>query len=181
MTSTRTFVFVGLAVVAFALFGGRATVGQDGIDLVTRQNERGSLRQTAEPSDVVTNLSREVARLRERLQRGPVPQNISRNPFLFVTEELEVESVASPRPTRGIPDPVGENSTTATNGLPTFSFIGVARDADQRTAILVMDDGQVAVVGAGDAVTDQYRVGAIEENAITIIDPNGIVRRYELR
>ena len=90
MTSTRTFVFVGLAVVAFALFGGRATVGQDGIDLVTRQNERGSLRQTAEPSDVVTNLSREVARLRERLERGPVPQNISRNPFLLIRKSLKL-------------------------------------------------------------------------------------------
>jgi hypothetical protein len=181
MTRTRTLVCIGLAVVAFALFGGSATVGQDDIGLMSRQNERGIVPQAVEPTDAVSNLSREVARLRERLERAPVQQNISRNPFLFITEEPEVEPVLSRRATQAIPDASGEDITMSTNGHPDFSFIGVAQDVDQRTAILLMGDGQVVVVGVGDAVADQYRVGNIEENAVTIFDSNGILRRYELR
>jgi len=70
---------------------------------------------------------------------------------------------------------------TAWSSRTAFSFIGVALDEGQRTAILLMEDGQVVVVGVGESVATDYRVGAIEEAAITMIDSNGTVRRYELR
>ena len=181
MLRSRTLVCVGLAVVALALFGVSATLGQDGIDLANRQNDGTVVRETVQPSDAVSDLSREVARLRQRLQRRPVAQDISRNPFLFITEEGEAESVRSPRRTREIPDAAGEDIVTAWSSRTAFSFIGVALDEGQRTAILLMEDGQVVVVGVGESVATDYRVGAIEEAAITMIDSNGTVRRYELR
>lgn len=181
MTKTRTLLCVGLAGITVAVFGNSATVGQDEVELASPQTDRGVGRQSVEPNDAVRDLSREVARLRERLERGAVAQNISRNPFLLITEESAVESVSSPRPVMEIPDGAGDEITTATDGRPMFDFIGVALDRDQRTAILLMADGQVVVVGVGDAVANQYRVGSIEEAAITIFDSNGILRRYELR
>lgn len=181
MKSTRILLYVGLAVVAFALFGGSATVGQGGIDLEISQTDRAVDRQTAEPSDAVLDLGREVARLRKRLERGPVLQNISRNPFLLIAEENAEESLSVPRAMREFPDTAAEHIERANGGRPTFSFIGVALAGDRRTAIFLMEDGQVTFVGVGGVLGHQHRVGGIEEAAVTLFDSNGNVRRHELR
>ena len=181
MKKTRTLLYAGVVVVAFALFGGSATVGQGGVDLESSQTDRAVARQTDEPSDVVLDLGRQVARLRQRLQRKSVPQNIRRNPFLLIPEERPAESLSVPRPMREIPHTGTEHIEREDGDRPTFSFIGVALEGDRRTAIFLMEDGQVVIVGVGGALEHQYRVAGIEEAAVTIFDSNGTVRRHELR
>ena len=66
MTKTRTLLCVGLAGITVAVFGNSATVGQDEVELASPQTDRGVGRQYVEPNDAVRDLSREVARLRER-------------------------------------------------------------------------------------------------------------------
>ena len=67
MRTNRIFLLIGVAVVVFAVFGGSATVGQDGFDIERRPSGRPSARQSVEPSELVADLGLEVARLREVL------------------------------------------------------------------------------------------------------------------
>ena len=181
MRTNRIFLLIGVAVVVFAVFGGSATVGQDGFDIERRPSGRPSARQSVEPSELVADLGLEVARLRERLERNPVPQDISRNPFLLIPNESSAAS-ASPLPPRNVtPRASSERVGVSSEERQTFTFIGVASEDDERAAIFLLGDGRVIVVGAGEVIANGHRVGVVEEIAATVMDSNGVLRRHELR
>ena len=181
MKRSRTLLFGGLTVVAFAFLGGKSTVGQNEFVMESPSGLRSSDRDAVKPSDAVADLGLEVARLRERLDRPPVLQKIVRNPFLFLSEDRVSDSSQNQNLTRVVAEPSSEVIPPSSGARATFSFIGVALQGDQRTAIFLLDNGRVVVAGIGGAVANGYQVGAIEEAAVSVMDSAGVIRRHELR
>lgn len=181
MRRTRTFILVGLTVVVLVMIGGMTTVGQDEILMQRSTASRDTVRPVVERSDVVAGLAQEVARLRERLDRAAVQQEVTRNPFLLVQTETVDFSDQTQNP--AIAAPVGSEQSVATNSDSplNFSLIGIALDNGHRTAIFLLADGTVVVAGEGQRIGNSYSVNAIEESAAHISDSAGVSRRYELR
>jgi hypothetical protein len=181
MRRTRTFILVGLTTVVLVIIGGMTTVGQDEILMQRSTASRNNLRPIVERSDVVAGLALEVARLRERLDRSAVQQEVTRNPFLLVQTESVDVSDQTKNPAMAVP--VGSEQSVATNSDSplSFSLIGIALDNERRMAIFLLADGTVVVAGEGQRVGNSYSVNAIEESAAHISDSAGVSRRHELR
>ena len=181
MRRTRTFILAGLTTVVLVIIGGMTTVGQDEILMQRSTASQNTVRPVVERSDVVAGLALEVARLRERLDRSAVQQEVTRNPFLFVQAESVDVSDQKKNPAMAVP--VGSEQSVATNSDSplSFSLIGIALDNGHRTAIFLLADGTVVVAGEGQRVGNSYSVNAIEESSAHISDSAGVSRRYELR
>ncbi len=181
MRRTRTFILAGLTTVVLVIIGGMTTVGQDEILMQRSTASQNTVRPVVERSDVVAGLALEVARLRERLDRSAVQQEVTRNPFLFVQTESVDVSDQKKNPAMAVP--VGSEQSVATNSDSplSFSLIGIALDNGHRTAIFLLADGTVVVAGEGQRVGNSYSVNAIEESSAHISDSAGVSRRYELR
>ena len=179
MRRTRTFILVGLTTVVLGMVGGMTTVGQDEIFIERSPASRSNLPPTAERSDVVAGLAAEVARLRGRLDRNAVQQEITRNPFLLVQTDSLVSSDQTASPAIAV---ASEPRVPASSDSPVnFNFIGIALDDGRRTAVFLLADGTVVFAGEGQRIVNSYRVDEIEESAAHISDPSGVSRRYELR
>jgi len=181
MKRTRTFILVGLTTVVLGMIGGMTTVGQDEI-LSQRSSVSGNtVPPVAEVSDVVAGLAVEVARLRGRLDRKAVQQEVTRNPFLLVQTESNVSSAQTKNPSNAAAVASEQRAATNSDSPLSFSFIGIALDNGHRTAIFLLADGTVVVAGEGQRIGNSYSVNAIEESAAHISFPSGVSRRYELR
>lgn len=181
MSRTRSFILVGLTTVVLGMIGGRTTVGQGEILMRSSTAAQNAVRPVAEPSDVVAGLALEVARLRERLDRRAVQQEVTRNPFLLVQTESAVPSYQTESPEVVVPVASDQSVATNSGSPPSFSFIGVALDNGQRTAIFLLADGTVVIAGEGQRIVNSYRLTAVEETVAHISDSAGVSRRYELR
>ena len=181
MRSSRTLRFVGLSVLALAFLGGSAAVEQNEIPVESAPGGRSAVYEVGEPSDAVAGLALEVARLRERLDRSPVAQDVARNPFLLLPKESNSEVPPSLPSTDAVPESNQQDVATPAAARARVSFIGIAVEDGQRTAIFLSDDGQVIVAGTGGAVANGYRVITVGETAVSVSDSAGVLRRYELR
>ena len=181
MKRTRTFILVGLATVVLGMIGGMTTVGQD--EILSQRNpvSGNTVPPVAEVSDVVAGLAVEVARLRGRLDRKAVQQEVTRNPFLLVQTEIPVSSDQMTNPAIAVAVASEQRGATSADSPLSFSFIGIALDNGQPTAIFLLADGTVVLAREGQRIVDSYRVSAIEESAALISFPSGVSRRYELR
>jgi hypothetical protein len=119
-------------------------------------------------------LTKEIARLHDRLRPTTAPTERRRNLFTFRS--------AAPQP---LPD-VRSSSVPAANppppsGEPVLKLAGIAEDegADGPERIaFISGEGQLFMVKQGDAVTGRYRVVRISSDAVELSDVNaGIVRR----
>jgi len=181
MKRTRTFILVGLATVVLGMIGGMTAVGQD--EILSQRNpvSGNTVAPVAEVSDVVAGLAIEVARLRGRLDRNAVQQEVTRNPFLLVQTESTVSSAQTTNPSTAAAVASEQRAATNSDSPLSFSFIGIALDNGQPTAIFLLADGTVVLAREGQRIVDSYRVSAIEESAALISFPSGVSRRYELR
>ncbi len=179
MRRTQTFILVSLTVVVLGLVGEMTTVGQDETFIERGPASGITVPAAAEPSDVVAGLAVEVARLRGRLDRNAVQQEITRNPFLLVQTENLVSSDQTTSPAIAV---ASEPRVPASSDSPlNFSFIGIALDNGHRTAVFLLADGTVVLAGEGQRIVNSYRVDAIEESSAHVSGPSGMSRRYELR
>jgi len=106
-------------------------------------------------------LAAEIERLHERLRPTAAPEH-NRNLFQFVAPRLaDSRAVATPPPIVAPPTPAAVE--------PPFTLIGIADDGDARTAIL-SSPSQLLMVKNGDLVASKYRVTAISEDAIELLD-----------
>lgn len=181
MSSSRMLPVVGLSVLTLAFFGGSATVGQNENLVESSAGAQTMVREPIGPSDAVAELALEVKRLRERLDRNPVAQDVSRNPFLLIRSQSESATPQSQSGTNIVQKP-NDSAVSPTPAVgTTLSFIGIAVEDGQRAAIFLLDDGQIVVAGTGGAVANGSRVIAIEDAAVSVVDSVGVLRRYELR
>ena len=124
-------------------------------------------------------LTKEIARLRDRLRPTTPPAEPRRNLFTFrATNPLAAHDARS-TPSSTIEAPAPRISE------PALKLAGIAEDdgADgpDRTAI-ISGEGQLFMVKEGDSVAGRYRVARISSDAVELADVNaGVVRRLVMK
>ena len=122
-------------------------------------------------------LSREIARLQERLRPSSSPRNPGRNLFVF--------RAAAPPPAPAAPRPVFAEAAPPPPALPSLKLAGIAEDAGADGAIrtaIISGEGQLYMVKEGESVTPRYRVGRISPDVVELVDLlDNSVRRLALR
>ena len=139
------------------------------------QSLRGSSeRRSAEPQIVPR-----AERLRERLAEPPLPSR-GRNPFVYGARMAPAardhqlhgnEAVAAPLPMPVTPPP------------PIFRLSGVASNLENGVAVLtaiVIDNGSMVFVKAGDKLSNGYSVIRVEEMSVTLADATGVTQTIKL-
>ena len=129
--------------------------------------------------------TREVPRaekLRERLADPPLPSR-GRNPFVYGPRTTTIRDhqrhgeeipVAAPAPPPMMP---------AAPPLPIFRLSGIASNAENGVAVLtaiVIDNGAMVFVKAGDKLSNGYSVVRLDETSVTIVDASGITQTLRL-
>jgi hypothetical protein len=117
-------------------------------------------------------------KLRERLAEPPLPSR-GRNPFVYGARTAPVirdhqqhgdEGVAPP-PAPSVPPP------------PAFKLSGIASNTENGVAVLtaiVIDNGLMVFVKAGDRLSNGYSVVRIDEMSATIVDSSGVTQTIRL-
>ncbi len=124
-------------------------------------------------------LTREIARLRDRLRPTTPPAEPRRNLFTFRATTPLAAHEARSTPSATIEAPAPRISE------PALKLAGIAEDdgADgpDRTAI-ISGEGQLFMVKEGDPVAGRYRVARISSDAVELEDVNaGVVRRLVMK
>jgi hypothetical protein len=108
-----------------------------------------------------------------KVRKHPAQSSLAtptRNPFRFgKTRALE-----APPPAVPVTAPAPEISRE-----PSFTLAGIATEGQTRTAI-ISGEGQLYLVKQGGSVSDRFRVVAVESDAVTLVDPNGVQTRLVL-
>jgi hypothetical protein len=171
MNFTRTAaILVGVAAIA-ALVTGAVTSNRD----IPRPIPPRRSAIDASSAD----LSKEIARLHERLRPDASPRQPGRNLFNFhVARSVAPQSVVPPPPAVVAPTPA------APPPLP-FKLVGLAEDAGAdgpvRTAFIAAD-GQLFVAKEGDAITPRFKVTKISADVVEITDvTDGSAHRLSLK
>jgi hypothetical protein len=126
-------------------------------------------------------LTKEIARLHERLRPTTPPADPRRNLFTFRARTAP----AAARPDTASLLPATLEASTQRVSEPPLKLAGIAEDdgADgpDRTAI-ISGGGQLFMVKEGDTVAGRYRVARISTDAVELTDVNaGIVRRLVMK
>jgi hypothetical protein len=124
-------------------------------------------------------LTKEIARLRDRLRPTTPPAEPRRNLFTFRTA-----AAPAPHDVRSA-QAVTIDAPAPRPSEPALKLAGIAEDAGSdgpdRTAI-ISGEGQLFMVKEGDAVAGRYRVARISSDAVELSDVNaGIVRRLVMK
>ena len=117
--------------------------------------------------------------LREALAQPPLPSR-GRNPFVYGTRSAPLirdhqqhgdESVAVVPAAPLVPPP------------PVFKLSGIASNTENGAAVLtpiVIDNGSMVFVKAGDKLSNGYSVVRIDEMSATIVDASGVTQTLRL-
>ena len=139
------------------------------------QSASRSVATRAEPMGVPR-----AEKLRERLAEPPLPSR-GRNPFVYGARTAPAardhqqhgdEAVAPPPPPEpSVPPP------------PVFKLSGIASNTENGVAVLtaiVIDNGLMVFVKAGDKLSNGYSVVRIDELSATIVDASGVTQTLRL-
>jgi hypothetical protein len=123
-------------------------------------------------------LTKEIARLRDRLRPTTPPAQPRRNLFTF-------KATAAPATHDARPAPSSTIEAAPRTSEPALKLAGIAEDAGadgpDRTAI-ISGEGQLFMVKEGDSVAGRYRVARISSDAVELTDVNaGVVRRLVMK
>ena len=166
MTTTRGFVYSGAGVLLVAYLAVANSAPTQDRDVVPARSAR---RSTPSAEAVARDVQAEAARLRERLQRAPIPDSNPRNPFAFGTAR-------STRPSPGVVHATVADAPEAVSAppIPPLALIGMAEDSTakglRRTAVLSGAADAVYFVSEGDTLMDRYRVTKIGADAVELED-----------
>ena len=123
------------------------------------------------PDAIARDMLNDAARLRDQMQRAPVPDANPRNPFAFGDARVPKPPAASiARAT--VAD--GPDGAAAAPAMPELSLIGMAEDSDakgvRRTAVLAGAGDAVYFVTEGDTLLGRYRVSKIDNDVVELED-----------
>ena len=136
---------------------------------------RPDARQAATPTD----LQAEALKLQTRVKQSSGYADPPRDPFRFGEHAAPSRRVHRAEPTvpaAPLPQTAPEPPPIRLSGIATR----IADGERQRTAILITPEGPVEA-REGDAVTSDYHVTRIQDDAVELTGPNGIIRRLVLR
>ena len=127
--------------------------------------------QGVAPASALLDLEREVARLVSRLDEAPRPPRPVRNPFTLVNGP-QVASPSLPLET-GSPGSVSRLVDIAVEESVDVSLAGIGTERTpqgwQRTAVLSIG-GRVFLASVGGEVVGRFRVRAITDDAVDLVD-----------
>ena len=118
--------------------------------------------------------------LRQALAQPPLPSR-GRNPFVYGPrtapavrdhQQHGVEGVLPPTPLVPVEPP-----------LPVFKLSGIASNTENGVAVLtgiVIDNGSMVFVKAGDKLSNGYSVVRIDDMSVTIVDASGVTQTLRL-
>jgi hypothetical protein len=119
-------------------------------------------------------------KLRERLAEPPLPSR-GRNPFVYgartarSTRDHQVHGVEAVAPT---PPPMPVEPPR-----PVFKLSGIASNLEDGVAVMtaiVIDNGSMVFVKAGDKLSNGYSVLRVEETSVTLSDATGVTQTIKL-
>jgi hypothetical protein len=173
MNVKRTATIIVVGAVLAAWLAGAAT---------TRREDPPPIVIAPRPIDLRgVELTKEIARLHDRLRPTTAPTEHRRNLFTF----RSVAPAPLPLPdvrTSGMP---ATSNAPPPSGEPALKLAGIAEDegADGPERIaFISGEGQLFMVKQGDAVTPRYRVTRISSDAVELSDVTaGVVRRLILK
>ena len=118
--------------------------------------------------------------LRQRLAEPPLPSR-GRNPFVYGTRTATI---------RDHQRHADEGTVVAAAPLvpvapppPIFKLSGIASNTENGVAVLtaiVIDNGSMVFVKAGEKLSNGYSVVRIEERSVTIVDATGVTQTLRL-
>jgi hypothetical protein len=122
-------------------------------------------------------------KLREQLKEPPLPSR-GRNPFVYgsrrsapVTNSSYRDRAEEPM-TAPMAAPIPEAPR-----LPVFRLSGIASTTQDGAAVLtaiLIDNGSMVFVKAGDKLSNGYSVVRVEETAVTLVDATGVTQTIRL-
>jgi hypothetical protein len=132
-----------------------------------------SARRSVEPETVPR-----AEKLRERLAEPPLPSR-GRNPFVYGARTAPLtrdhqqhgDEAVAPAPPPVAPLP------------PIFKLSGIASNLENGVAVLtaiIIDNGSMAIVKAGDRLSNGYSVLRVEELSVTLTDSAGVTQTVRL-
>ena len=148
-------------------------------DAPDAQEARASgARPTTRPVEIPTHFTE---KLRERMREAAQPER-GRNPFVYGSRR------ATPRPDESA---LSGNPAAAPVApaqpieppLPVFRLSGIAAAQQDGVTVLtaiVIDNGSMMFVKAGDKLSNGYSVVRVDEGAITLVDSNGVTQTLRL-
>jgi hypothetical protein len=171
MNATRTLTFVVIGAALIAWLAGAATSNREiaSVPIVTHA-----------PIDASgENLSKEIARLHERLRPDAPPRQPRRNLFTFHSAGRRAAPEMPEAPTAALvdaPPPVI---------APSLKLVGLAEDDNPDGAVrsaIISGDGQLFIVKIGDSVTARYIVTNIGADVVELTDvTDRTIRRLPLK
>src|SRR5262245_6610146 len=119
-------------------------------------------------------------KLRERLSEPPLPSR-GRNPFVFGTRTAPVIRDHQQHGEEGVAPPPGPAPFVPPP--PVFKLSGIASNTENGVAVLtaiVIDNGLMVFVKAGEKLSRGYSVVRIDEVSATIVDASGVTQTIRL-
>ena len=168
--TARSIGMIAAAAVTAGWLGARLTQAPP-----PEQSLRGSSARPSSETQVVPR----AEKLRERLAAPPLPSS-GRNPFVYGARTAPstrdhqvhgVEDVALPPPMPVAPPP------------PIFKLSGIASNLENGVTVLtaiVIDNGSMVFVKAGDKLSNGYSVLRVEEASVTLADARGVTQTIRL-
>ena len=143
-----------------------------------QQARTSGARPTTSAVEIPTHFTE---KLRERMREAAQPER-GRNPFVYGSRR------ATPR--RDEPALSGNAATAPVvpaqpiePPLPIFRLSGIAAAQQDGATVLtaiMIDNGSMVFVKAGDKLSNGYSVVRVDEGAITLVDPNGVTQTLRL-
>jgi hypothetical protein len=119
-------------------------------------------------------------KLRERLVEPPVPGR-GRNPFVYGARVAAPPASRSDRPSE--PAAPVDAPVPEAPAVPAFRLSGIAtdvKDGETTLTAIVIDNGSMVFVKAGDKLSNGYSVVSVDEMSVTLIDSAGITQTIRL-
>lgn len=166
MKSTRVAVLLGGATLLAAWFAAAAGTGGGN----QTESARPAPTPTAQVDPAIAEVLEQAEGLRARLDSAPRPQEPSRNPFTFKVEAR-----------RPVSEPVVEQAPplptlSALAPRPALTLVGIGStttgESTTRTAI-ISGLGDLFLVKVGEEVAGRYRVNAVGEDAVELVELSG--------
>ena len=133
------------------------------------------------PLGGATNVGPLTRKLQERIEtQAPRTPSVGRNPFVFGSRRTSsiVRQAVEP------PDaPFAAEPVPFTPPAPMFKLSGIASSQQEGTTVwtaIVIDNGSMAFVKAGDRLSNGFSVVRVEETGAVIVDAAGITQTLRL-
>lgn len=142
----------------------------------------GNTSSARRPPAVTTSVPR-AERLHERVTRPPLPER-GRNPFVFGSRaprpDIGRERIDDADVDQATPPPMAMPVEPA---LPVFKLSGIASNMEDGKAVLtaiVIDNGTMVFVKAGDKLSNGYSVVRVDDLSVTLADAAGVTQTLRL-